>query len=167
MRVPQKFRRAAGIGLVEIVIAVGIFAAAGFALMALVQYSAAVMDNNLRRIQAAFLAEEGIEAVRHLRDQAWTNIGNSSPVTPYYLVFTPGAPASWALTPVAPPAISGTFTRQITLPEVQRSGTDDIVASGGVVDPNTLLVRVTVSWRDRSEAKSLQLETYLTNVFGG
>lgn len=167
MLVPQKFRRAAGIGLVEIVIAAGIFAAAGFALMALVQYSTGVMDNNLRRIQAAFLAEEGIEAVRHLRDQTWPNIGNADPATPYYLVFTPGTPASWSLTSVAQPQISGTFTRQVQLPEVQRSGADDIVTSGGVVDPNTRLVRVTISWQDRGEAKSLQLETYLTNVFGG
>lgn len=160
-------RGSRGIGLIEIVIAAGIFAVAIFSLLVFIQYSAAAIDNNLRRVQAAFLAEEGLEAARHLRDQAWTNIATLDPNTTYYFVFTPGTPASWALTTVAQPAISGTFTRQIVVPTVQRSGTDDIVALGGVVDPNTRLVRVVVSWQDRGQAKSFQLETYLTNVFSG
>ncbi len=160
-------RGSRGIGLIEIVIAAGIFAVAIFSLLAFIQYSAAAVDNNLRRVQAAFLAEEGLEAARHLRDQTWANIANLDPNTTYYLVFTPGTPASWALTTVVQPAIFGTFTRQIAVPTVQRSGTDDVVSSGGVVDPDTRLVRVVVSWQDRGQTKSFPLETYLTNVFGG
>ena len=82
-----------GIGAVEIII--------GAAIISLVLLSVGVaFQNSLKasraigkRVQASFLAEEGIEALRMLRDNDWQNISGLSDGGNYYLVWSSGA---WA-----------------------------------------------------------------------
>ena len=44
-------------------------------------------SQNTTEVQATYLAEEGLEAVRVMRDSAWSNISSQTSGTPFYLAF--------------------------------------------------------------------------------
>jgi len=156
-------RASRGFALVEALVAsailAAVIAAAAGAYLLLLQHS----SGNAARIQAEYLAEEGLEAVRLLRDSSWTSNIASQPIgTAFYLAWSG---TSWQPT-AANTYIDGTFERNITLASVNRDASSyDIVASGGSNDANTRLVTVTVSWRDGSATSSRSLSTYLVNMF--
>src|SRR3989344_5197475 len=95
--------------MVEVLVVISIITLSMIASMAVAQKSIYVSRQALHMSQAAFLLEEGAEAVRTLRDNAWTNIFSLSPRTSYYPLFSRGA---WAL-PSAPNTV-GNFTRTIS-----------------------------------------------------
>ena len=117
----------------------------------------------VNRIQAAFLEEEGQEAVRLMRDDSWsTNIASQSAGVPFYLTYNG---TTWKATS-SPTYIDGKFSRTVTLNTVNRdNSTQDIVTSGGTLDSNTLKVTVAVSWYDHGATTSRSLQSYLTNIF--
>lgn len=116
---------------------------------------------NTPRTQAALLAEEGIEVTRLLRDASWSsNIATKTNDVPFYLTFNG---TSWLAT-TTNTYINSTFERSVTLAAVYRDGNQNIVQSGGTLDPNARKVTVTVSWR-QSATTSKSVSTYLTNVF--
>lgn len=154
-----------GIGLIEIVISASIVGGALFALLVVAQNSLSLLEDNTQQAQAAYLAEEGLEVMRYLRDQSWNNIGALMNNQDYYLQFTEGAPASWAVTAVAQPAVFGAFTRTIRVFDANRSPTDDIVSAGGVADNKTKRVQVTITWGGPRGPKNFVLETYIAAIF--
>jgi len=121
---------------------------------------------NTQRMQASFLEEEGLEAVRILRDNGWAaNIASLSVNTTYYLAYDSAA-STWKATTTAQ-LIDGTFTRSFSIYSVNRDGSQNIVVSGGSNHADTKKVTVTVTWRQRegSATSSHSLSTYLTNIF--
>ena len=88
--------------------------------------------------QAVFLAQEGIDAARSIRDNGWLNLTNGN----HGLQRTGGY---WSFLG-ASEVIDGTYTRVIAVSDVNRDGSGNIVTSGGTVDPRTKLVSATVSW---------------------
>ena len=118
--------------------------------------------SNMAKIQAAYLAEEGIEAVRLLRDNSWnTNIATHPTGTTFYLTWSAG---TWQSSNNGT-FIDNLFERKIVLDDVSRDSGQNIVTSGGANDPNTKKVTVTVSWLGRGATTTRSLSTYLTNVF--
>ncbi len=114
------------------------------------------------KIQAAYLEEEGLEAMRLLRDNSWdANIASRPADSGFYLVFDSGV---WQITDANNP-IDNIFERKITLADVYRDGAQNIVSTAGTLDPNTKKVTVSVSWSDRGVTIVRSLSTYLTNVF--
>jgi len=120
-------------------------------------------SNNAAYVQASFLQEEGVEAVRFLRDDSWSvNIATEQVGTPFYLTYNG---TTWKATSTAA-YIDGKFLRTVTLDSVNRDNTSqDIVTSGGTLDANTKKVTVTVAWYDRGATTTRNLQTYLTNIF--
>ena len=114
------------------------------------------------RVQAAYLQEEGMDAVRILRDDSWTNnIASQTPGVAFYLTFDG---TTWKST-TTNTFIDTVFMRTATLDSVYRNGSQDIVSSGGNLDANTRKVTVSVSWADRGATTTQTLATYLTNLF--
>jgi hypothetical protein len=114
-------------------------------------------------LTANYLAEEGIEAARSIRDAGFAvNISGQTVGTPYHLTFNG---ADWDFTATAQ-TIDGKFTRTVTLDDVFRRNSDsDIVdpSSGDpkTLDPETKKVTVEVSW----DGESKTIVTYLTDLF--
>jgi len=97
------------------------------------------------KLQAAFLAEEGIEAARSIRDRSWSEFSGLSSGT-YHLVLG----SQWNTT-TTPQLIDGVFTRTISVGDVYRRTSDsDIVPSTSpdskAIDLNTKRVLLRVSW---------------------
>lgn len=112
--------------------------------------------------KASYFVQEGIELVRITRDESWvTNILNKAQGTDYFLSFVG---SKWNITTVDSGLIEGMFKRVVRFDDVYRNVSDDIVPSGGTLDANTKLVKVTVSWGQPSQ--QVQVQTYLTNFAG-
>jgi len=152
-----------GTGLIEIVIGTAIITVVLAFCFAAVNGFFLIGKKTSDRIAATYLAEEGVEAVRFIRDSGWATIAGLSVDTPHYLAISP-AIISIGSTPEALPD----FERTVTFRDVYRANaSDDIVAStspaGKSVDPNTKLVEVSV-YAPRSDVR-VTLAAYLTNLW--
>lgn len=150
-----------GLTLVEVVIAAAIILAAVVTLLGVHTLYLKTALSNGNSVKAAYLAEEGIEAIRFLRDSSWSaNIATLSLNTDYGVVL-PGD--MWQATTTN--TSIGDFQRTIRLSAVYRDINDDIVSSGGSLDPNTKLLVSTVSWAANGTTTSKSISTYLTNLW--
>lgn len=152
-----------GLSLVEVVIATSIIVAAFLSLVAVYNIYLSRTKINIQNLKAVYLAEEGIEAVKYLRDQSWsTNIVTLNTSTNYYFAFENGY---WKAT-TTNTFIDNTYERKFILQNVNRDVTDDIVSNGGTVDSGTRLLTVSVSWFYKGATTTKSIATYVTDVFG-
>lgn len=151
-----------GFGLLEIVVAISIVSFSLFSVMSAVILALRVSEGSGKNVQAAYLLEEGVEALRILRDTSWQNkIANLAAGVNYYFVFGNGA---WQATTSAPALIDQIFERKFVLENVYRNGDDDIAQSGSL-DNGTKKAAITVSWRTQQGTTTRNTAIYLTNIF--
>ena len=154
-----------GSGLVEILIAVFIFSIIlGSLITASSTYFSGAGDN-LISTKGAYLAEEGIEAVKTIRDSSWNNISSLSDNTNYYLYFDTSSSTNniWKATTTAS-SIDSTFIRTFKVNAVYRDSNGRIISSGGTLDLNTEKVTVSISWKSKNSTTTKTLSTYITNL---
>lgn len=118
---------------------------------------------SLDRARAVFLAEEGVELMRYLRDSSWTNMSSLQNGTPYYFSIS----TSTIATTPTPFLIDGKYVRTVVVyPAYRATSGDDLVASTSAVsksvDDDTKLVTVSVSWG--MSTSTVSLSSYLTNI---
>lgn len=153
-------RPQAGITLIEIVVAIAIIAsiviAVGYAVTTYVEARSHLLIDT----KAMYLAEEGYEIVRSLRDDDWSNIGSLANGTIYYLDVTATTIAVGATAEV----IDADFVRSFMLELVYRNASDDIVAAatpGATIDPGSKLLIMSVA----SPNGTTTVQAILTNLY--
>lgn len=149
-----------GITLVEVLVASAIILAAVVTLVSVHTLYIRAAFTSANAMKAAYLVEEGIEAVRWWRDSSWDDhLGVLSVGVPYGIVFSGGA---WQA------STTGTrienFERTITLNTVYRNASGDI-AETGTLDPRTLLLTARVSWWTGSSTTTKSVSTYISNFY--
>ncbi|TSC78050.1 MAG: Uncharacterized protein G01um101424_184 [Parcubacteria group bacterium Gr01-1014_24] len=149
-----------GFMTIEILVAASIITVSILAAMAVAQKSVYVSRQAFHASQVAFLLEEGAEAVRILRDNAWSNISSLNSGTNYYPAFSGG---TWILSSTANTV--GIFTRTVVIASVNRDNTTKDIGSIGTDDPGTKLVTVTVSWLEGGITITKTLPFYIINIF--
>jgi len=153
----KKFNQ--GIALVEIIVAISIITMALLAILTVIQKSIYISRQSLQQAQASFLLEEGVEAVKVVRDNDWSLISSLLPNTNYYLEFNSNLPN---LTTTQNSL--DIFTRIITTEYVYRDNNDDIAVSG-VLDEGTRYITITISWLNGGQVLTKSLSFYLANIF--
>ena len=146
--------------MVEMLVAFSIITVSVLFASAVAQKSLYVSRQAMHSAQAAFLLEEGVEAVRTLRADAWSNISALAENTDYYPVFTGGV---WTLS--ASPAAVGIFTRVVRIEPALRDDITKNIAESGTEDPDSKLVTVEVSWTEGGTTLTKTLQFYLMNIF--
>lgn len=149
-----------GVSVLEVVIGVSI---AGV-LLTFAMSAVALFINSARdvtvRTQALYLAEEGLELVRFMRDDSWATFSGIPQNTTRYLDIT-----STDVLPTTSTETIGEFTRSFTVSNVYRNTTtDDIVASttgGSAVDTSSKYVTMTVAW---GSSDTVSLTTILAHI---
>ena len=142
MRNPSTNNRE-GFGLVEIVIVTGVLAASLFAFLQTEVLSVRLLRTERDNLEAALLAQEGLEGVRSIRDESWTDtIAPLVNGTMYYPVVEN---SKWKLVTSDPGAIEGRYTRTIVFSQVFRNASDQIAPSG-TLDAGTRKVTSRVAW---------------------
>jgi len=150
-----------GFGLLEIIIGVAITATFIFTAMEVSRFSLRLSEATIRKAKTAFLLEEGIEAVKFLRDSGWdANIGSLTGGTNYYLNFDG---SKWQAT-TTNIFIDEVFERKFILNDVNRNADDDI-SDFGNPDPDTKKISVSVSSQGRTGTSTEQISAYITNLF--
>ncbi|MEK7081265.1 MAG: hypothetical protein AAB902_02670 [Patescibacteria group bacterium] len=156
----KKIFQKQGFMVIEVLIAVSIITVSILAAMAVSQKSVYVSRQAFHTTQAAFLLEEGAEAVRILRDNAWTNISSLTPNTNYYPTFSGN---TWVLSPTA--NIVSIFTRTVSIANVNRDNATKDISITGTDDPGTKLVTVTASWPEGAVTVTKILRFYIMDIF--
>jgi Tfp pilus assembly protein PilV len=154
-----------GSGLVEILVAIFVFTIiVGSLITASNQYLSGA-EENLKSVKGAYLGQEGIEAVKIIRDTNWSNISSLTAGTSYYLYFDTSSSTNntWKATTTAS-FVDSVFVRTFKLTTVNRDANGRIVTSGGTLDTNTEKVTVSVSWPSKSTTTTKFLSTYITNI---
>lgn len=155
---------ARGFSIIEVVIASAILGIVLFSLASVFLLASRLSREASNKIRANFLAEEGLEVMRFLRDQSWDqNIAPLLVGTSYYLTFATTTSA-WDVLTTNPGLADGLFTRAIKVEEVRRDSNDDIVSSGGTVDPDSLKIISSISWGPEP-VNTITVETYLSDIF--
>lgn len=163
-----------GFGLAEVMLASGVLILVVASVVALSRFVIRGYALTASRTQALYLAQEGMERVRNIRDTYWidgcpetnfSDLVNGSYTTrwnPTPQVSGCGSLAArWELVAgpeTIPPGQVGPleFTRTLTISNAPDLGTQ------GLTD-NTKLVTVTVSWTEGGRVWSVTAETYLSN----
>ena len=155
-----KKQSSAGSGLIEVMIGIAVLTTVVIGVVSSFQYMVRTSAETAHATQAQFLLEEGLEAMRIRRDDAWSNLSSLTPGT-WYTLFWNGT--TWT-TSAGTISIDGIFDRRVKIDTVRRDGDDDIAASG-TLDPNTYKVTASVSWNTGTASTTRTLSTYLTNIF--
>jgi prepilin-type N-terminal cleavage/methylation domain-containing protein len=105
---------------------------------------------------ASNLSEEGTEALKILRDNSWSsNIANLSKGVEYDFYWN----GSSYITTTTPTYIQNIYRRTITLSSIYRDAWDNIISSGGSLDPDTLQVNTRI-YRLNGTTTSMIYESY-------
>ena len=145
-----------GFGVIEIIVVVAMIITALFGFLQTEIVALRLLHTEQENLEASVLAEEGLEAVRSVRDESWTN--NITPLandTLYYPVIQNG---KWKLDASAHGNTNNKYVRTITFKKVYRDSNDDI-ASSGTEDTKTRKIISKITWG----TKTVQLSTYITD----
>lgn len=156
-----------GLSVIEILAVIAIVGITLTSILSLATSSLKVSTSIKETIQANNFAQETMEAIRNFREGIdWNNddlanqydgLGVVSTGIAYHPEKSGDIPPRWML--VQGEESIGIFTRKIIFENVLRDTNDNIVESGGINDPDTKKVTVTVSWKN----KKMEIISYLTN----
>jgi len=144
-----------GFGIIEIIVAMGIFLiiVTSGATIVIQQFNSNRLGQE--ETEATLFAQEGIEAARSIKNQDWANL-----TTGTHGLDNSGG--SWVLSGTS--NTTGKFTREVIIENVERNIGGDIVTSGGTFDPDTFKITSSVNWDfTSSRNNTVDVLTYLTN----
>lgn len=152
-----------GFTLVEVLIAASIIVVSILAIVGVYGTFVKQTFTNTPAIQAAYLADEGVESLKSMRDFGWASYVAPLTIGNTYHLYYNSALARWQAT-TSSSTIDSTFDRYFVLGNAYRDASDNLVNSG-TLDPNTRLVTVTVSWNARGATSTKTVMTYINNLF--
>lgn len=158
------FNRASkkGIGLVEMIVGLSVFIF--IVLSFIVSFNYFIKNSILgtKTVQANFLVEEGLEAVKSIRNDSWASgIQSLVPNQEYYLIFNG---AKWEST-TSSVLVDNFFERKFIVENVYRDANGDI-SSSGTLDTGSKKITVFVSYTINDVVKTENVSTIITNIFG-
>jgi hypothetical protein len=148
-------KKSSGFGLMETIVALGIFSVIVTAGVA--GFIPALRSGRASRehTQALSLAQEGVEAVRSIRDRNFANITAGT--------FGIGISSSlWAFSGTSD--VNNKYFRQLIISQASRDAGGSLVGSGGSTDPDTFIVTSKVNWNyGVGDTRQLTTDSVLTN----
>jgi len=138
----SRLKKRKGFSIVEALLAAAIFSLIVTSFTGAYIYGRESTSLAGKRDRAHLIAKEGVEAVRNIRDSAWTNLTDGN----YSLAISGG---TYSLVSVSTPDVTDVFSRIVNISSV---------------DTNRKKVTSTVTWQQNLQRSgSVVLSTYLTN----
>ena len=162
MRRAYNFKK--GISVVEVIVASVVMSLAVISISVIYGNLISLSARNTAKVQAAFLLDEGIDAIKTMRGESWSNIASTTEGVPYYFIWSTDR---WKAT-TTPASIDGFFTRYFVVSSVNRDTTDFNIltsTSTGVSDAGTKKVDITVSWSDQGATSTRTTSMYIFNLY--
>jgi Tfp pilus assembly protein PilV len=158
----QSKQKIQGFGLTEVIIGAAILILVFLGLITTYNRYVKAGSKIIPEITATYLLEEGLEAVRFMRDYSWDNkIATLAAGTTYYLAWDGSL---WNATTTAT-STSGMYYRTFTIASVSRDSNQDIASVGGTDDPQTKKVTMQVAWKVSSATSTKQFSMYIADLF--
>lgn len=154
-----KILKLSGLSSLEIILAAALFAIFSIGITTLTLQGLDANRLGSEETIASQFASEGIEAVKSIKNQTYAGVVNYAGTG----VVRNGSNV-WSFS--GSNNIFGQnnkFTRVITVGDVNRDVSGNIVSSGGSLDPDTKKVTATVSWNINARSDSVLLTTYLSD----
>lgn len=161
----QKKNLKRGILLIEVIISVFIISVVVSVLITASNLYLAASSSGLKSTKAMYFAQEGMEAVRVIKDTSWLDFQNLTEGENYYLYFSVSASSTWSATTSVSSKTTDGIDRWFVISPVRRTYTRITEGTDGEVDPYTKKLDVFVSWQDRGRLITKTLSTYLTKIF--
>jgi type II secretory pathway pseudopilin PulG len=154
--IPSERSESRGQGLIEVIVSIALIVIAILGALSLATYSIRAGTQSRERVQAALLAQEGIEIVKNIRDTNWIkgyswNEGFPAASENFYKASYVDNETGWKIEIGQETGIQGIFTRSIKFPEVSN---------------DKITVRCEVSWTDNSGTHTVTAIDYITNWQG-
>lgn len=149
-----------GFGIIEIIVAIGIFII--IATTGIVTVTGSYSTNRLgdEHTKATLYAQEGLEAARAIKNRGWADPFLATNCTTGCGVSSAGGFWVWSGTNNT----QSPFTRTITVTQARRTAAGTVVTSGGVLDPDMYRVVSTVTWQfSPTRNNTVSTVTYLSN----
>lgn len=168
--------------LLEVLLAITFITVVFTAITGLILMTLQVNSKNIHTLQATYLAQEGIEAMRYIRDSNWLQnyawdegedqwgsnfaLALGEKESEFYLIEGGESAAYWTLSPVsshneddALVTLDGgqEFRRMIVITEVQDEEDPNLAREDAVT------VTSVISWDQRGQEFSVEVSTILTN----
>lgn len=145
-----KNKKQKGFSTIELLVVIGIITVTLASLLGVINISLKLMILTKETALATATAQEGLEAVRSIRDNNWAELIDGN----HGLTIT--AAGDWDFS--GTDNVIGSFTRTILIESVFRNPTTDNIEATGTNDPDTKKITAIVSWKD----KEIRITTYLT-----
>ena len=152
-----------GISVVEIIIASAIISLSVISISVIYGNFVVLSLENTSKVQAALLLDEGVEAIKTMRGERWSNIASTTASTTYYFSWTTN---KWRAT-TTPVLVDGMFTRTFTTSSVYRDvSTFNILNdTSGTLDSGTKKIDISVSWKDKKATTTRSTSMYIFNIY--
>lgn len=111
---------------------------------------------SLETTKATYLAEEGQEYLRYMRDADWNQLKNLSTNTTYYFYRNGGT----IVATTTPQVIDAKYTRSFVLKPLMRDSNNDLTSSGGTSDAGGRIATVRVDW----SSTYVSLDAIVSNI---
>jgi len=151
--------------MVEVLVVVGLLGIGFLGIGILAVQGSQLLSVAADRHEAVLYLREGIEGVKALRNESWTDhIASASTDTNLYLVAQDGR---WMLSASDPGPLYGrpqNFNRTVVVERVSRDSATDNIDPAGIDDPDTRRITVTLLWTTRGGTRTFVATTYLTNI---
>lgn len=169
MKNPDIIKNNRGFGLIEIILVIGVGMAVFLGVEQYLTLSLKAATEDSYQTEALYWAKATLEQARAVRDEAIRNDNwallydlSADPVQYNFAVNSATTPESWEA--VSGTRTEGKYTVWFTTFQVSRDAvSDDIVSSGGVVDPESLKINSKVSWVEDGATKQVTISEYLVN----
>jgi type II secretory pathway pseudopilin PulG len=151
-----------GMSIVEIVVAAGIIATSVLGIVGAIQVYLKIVYSNTRETQAVLLLDETAEALQYLRDTSYSANFASTTASTTYTLYWNGTGYQLATSTISLPY---GMSRTISFDSVRRDGSDQIVSSGGTLDPNTKKVTINIAWPYKNATTTISSEMLIHNIY--
>ncbi|MFC1595127.1 hypothetical protein ACFL3E_01720 [Patescibacteria group bacterium] len=147
-----------GQSILEVIVAMAIFGLIAASMMSMALGGFVGLEQGGDQTEAEALAQEGIEAVRGIRDDAWNRI-----------IYSTSSIAiggnEWVFSGEGTTEQIGQYTRVISFADVCRDGSDNITTCPGIyTDAHSKKIAATVTWDTRNNvSNTVQRVAYITN----
>ncbi len=146
-----------GFSLVELILSVGIFVIFSFGALGYLLTSYRVTQKDEEYLKAEIYLQDGIDIVNFLKRDAWNSMSDGR----YGLVYSG---AKWNLVLNSNEVLESKYTRVVDIASVNRDTNGDIALSGGILDPYSKKITVSLLWKlPNNIDQNLNRVSYLTN----
>jgi Tfp pilus assembly protein PilV len=152
-----------GISIVEVIVASVIISLAVITISSIYGNLISLSSRNTTKVQAAFLLDESVEAIKTMRGESWSNIASTTAGVSYYFLWSTDR---WRATTTSS-YVDNIFTRTFTVSAVNRdASTFNILTSTstGTLDTGTKKVDINVSWVEQGATSTRSTSMYVFDL---